>query len=99
MHFLNKIIANQLFWYAFVLFLVSNVAYITMMKMMVAGYYKRKSKKPLHFKLYRYYNPEMVKKVTSKSEKAFYLKSNRVTVLMNSIIILSAVYCIYSLSK
>lgn len=99
MHFLNNIIANQKFWYAFILFLVGNGIYISVMRMMVATYARKKNKKPLHYKLYRYYSADMVKKVTSKSEKTFYQKSNKITLVMNTVIIASAIFCIYALSK
>lgn len=70
-------------------FVLANVVYLLVMRNQYASYVKIKNKKPLYYKLYRVYSRFFLSKVTSRSEREFYVRCNWITISFGIVIILS----------
>ncbi len=75
-----------------IVFTFSNIAYIVIMRTHYNNYVKRKQKKPIYYKLFRVYGRFFLSKVTSRSERKFYVQCNIIGAVFGSMIILSFMY-------
>jgi len=61
--------------------------YMLIVRLHVAGYIRKNSKKPMHFKMFRLYSKSLVNNAPSKKEKQFYINANKITWFFNTLTI------------
>ncbi len=70
-------------------FVLSNIAYVLVMRWHFKRYIEEKRKRPGNYKLFRIYSAFFLSKVASRSERKFYVKCNIIGAVFGALIILS----------
>lgn len=92
--YLHQITGNVIFL-SFTVVIILYLVYMIVVKVLLYQYKNKYQNLPVHYKVFRMYNKNLISNTPSRKEKNFYIQMNKITLFFNVMLIATSVVFLF----